>query len=600
MAAFSGADLADEWAGSLPCAWPVTGDCQHSPAPAFEHGQGALRGGRRRGRRRREPCAREGRRRARRGRLRAAPGCHRRREALSDSAPLVHDEYEENRAYTWTLETGEIDRLFSEARGHRQGALPAAAADPERDRAAERARAAGARDGRVHDVVGDAGPAHRAGDPLRNDGDPGDQAPGHRARRRRWVRLEAERLRGGGAVSRARTAARASDQVDGGALRGLRGDHPRPRRPAGDRARGDRGGEDHRRPRAADGRRWAPTCSSSRPGSRSSAPGSTRGATTCRRTTSSASASSRTRLRQTPIAARAARRRRMRSSGRWTRSRASWTWIRSSSGARTSSPSFPTAIASGLEIDSGDFHASLDKALELVDYDGFRRDQAERRGRGDPKQIGIGFSTYVEMCGLAPSRILGAIRYGAGGWDAATIRCLPTGTVQVLIGTSPHGQGHVDDVLADRRRPARGPDRERRGAPRRHHGDPARDGHVREPQPRRRRRRPLPRHREGDREGAEDRRPPARGGRGRPRVRERTLHGHGHRQVDDGHGRRPVRLDGPQPARRARAGPRGHVRLRPAQLQLAGRLPHRDRRDRHRDRATSTSSATSPSTTSAP
>jgi carbon-monoxide dehydrogenase large subunit len=114
---------------------------------------------------------------------------------------------------------------------------------------------------------------------------------------------------------------------------------------------------------------------------------------------------------------------------------------------------FPAAIASGLEIDSGDFHASLDKALELADYDGFRRDQEERRGRGDRGQIGIGFSTYVEMCGLAPSRILGAIRYGAGGWDAATVRCLPTGTVQVLIGTSPHGQGHVttfSQIVADR------------------------------------------------------------------------------------------------------------------------------------------------------
>jgi carbon-monoxide dehydrogenase large subunit len=114
---------------------------------------------------------------------------------------------------------------------------------------------------------------------------------------------------------------------------------------------------------------------------------------------------------------------------------------------------FPAPIASGLEIDSGDYHASLDKALGLVDYDGFRRDQTERRDSGDSKQIGIGLSTYVEMCGLAPSRILGAIRYGAGGWDAATIRCLPTGTVQVLVGTSPHGQGHVttfSQIVADR------------------------------------------------------------------------------------------------------------------------------------------------------
>ena len=113
---------------------------------------------------------------------------------------------------------------------------------------------------------------------------------------------------------------------------------------------------------------------------------------------------------------------------------------------------FPAPIASGLEIDSGDFHASLDKALELLDYHGLRAEQSERRARSDPKQIGIGLSTYVEMCGLAPSRILGAIRYGAGGWDAATVRCLPTGTVQVLIGTSPHGQGHVttfSQIVAD-------------------------------------------------------------------------------------------------------------------------------------------------------
>jgi len=103
---------------------------------------------------------------------------------------------------------------------------------------------------------------------------------------------------------------------------------------------------------------------------------------------------------------------------------------------------FPATIASGLTIDSGDYQALLDKALELVDVDEFRAEQAERRRRGDTKELGIGFSTYVEMCGLAPSGILGAIRYGAGGWDAATIRCLPTGTVQVLTGTSPHGQGH--------------------------------------------------------------------------------------------------------------------------------------------------------------
>jgi len=58
------------------------------------------------------------------------------------------------------------------------------------------------------------------------------------------------------------------------------------------------------------------------------------------------------------------------------------------------------------------------------------------------KQLGIGISTYIEMCGLAPSNILGALRYAAGGWDACTVQCLPSGKVILKIGTSPHGQGH--------------------------------------------------------------------------------------------------------------------------------------------------------------
>jgi carbon-monoxide dehydrogenase large subunit len=114
---------------------------------------------------------------------------------------------------------------------------------------------------------------------------------------------------------------------------------------------------------------------------------------------------------------------------------------------------FPATIASGLTIDSGDYDGHLDAALDILGYEDLRREQAERRERGDRRELGIGFSTYVEMCGLAPSRILGAIRYGAGGWDAATIRFLPTGTVQVLIGTSPHGQSHVttfSQIVADR------------------------------------------------------------------------------------------------------------------------------------------------------
>src|SRR5919106_2059222 len=115
---------------------------------------------------------------------------------------------------------------------------------------------------------------------------------------------------------------------------------------------------------------------------------------------------------------------------------------------------FPYTMASGLTIDSGDYHASLDRLLELLDLESIRQEQEERRTRGDAKQIGVGFSTYNEMCGLAPSRILGAIRYAVGGWDSATIRCQPLGSVQVVTGTSPHGQSHETtwaQIVAGRR-----------------------------------------------------------------------------------------------------------------------------------------------------
>ena len=103
---------------------------------------------------------------------------------------------------------------------------------------------------------------------------------------------------------------------------------------------------------------------------------------------------------------------------------------------------FPYTMSSGLTIDSGDYDASLERLLELLDLASIRAEQDARRARNDVKQLGVGFSTYNEMCGLAPSRILGAIRYAVGGWDSATIRFQPLGSVQVVTGTSPHGQGH--------------------------------------------------------------------------------------------------------------------------------------------------------------
>ncbi len=104
---------------------------------------------------------------------------------------------------------------------------------------------------------------------------------------------------------------------------------------------------------------------------------------------------------------------------------------------------FPYATISGLEYDSGNYEQATDRAKELFGYDALRAEQAARRASGDTVQLGIGVSTFTEMCGLAPSRILSALKYVAGGWETSTVRVLPTGKVEVVTGTSPHGQGHV-------------------------------------------------------------------------------------------------------------------------------------------------------------
>jgi carbon-monoxide dehydrogenase large subunit len=103
---------------------------------------------------------------------------------------------------------------------------------------------------------------------------------------------------------------------------------------------------------------------------------------------------------------------------------------------------FPFTTISGLTYDSGNYEAATARSKELFDYDGLRREQAERSARGDSVRLGIGISTFTEMCGLAPSRVLGSLAYGAGGWEHASIRMLPSGKVEVVTGSSAHGQGH--------------------------------------------------------------------------------------------------------------------------------------------------------------
>ncbi len=90
--------------------------------------------------------------------------------------------------------------------------------------------------------------------------------------------------------------------------------------------------------------------------------------------------------------------------------------------------------------DSGDYEAALDQAMELADYAGFAARAEEARSRG--KLRGIGFSSYVEACGIAPSAAVGQLGGGVGLWESAQVRFNPTGNVQVFTGTHSHGQGH--------------------------------------------------------------------------------------------------------------------------------------------------------------
>jgi carbon-monoxide dehydrogenase large subunit len=95
---------------------------------------------------------------------------------------------------------------------------------------------------------------------------------------------------------------------------------------------------------------------------------------------------------------------------------------------------FPFHTATGLDYDSGDYEAALDKAQEIAGYAQLREEQKKARAEG--RLIGIGVSTYVEICALGPSQAM-----PAGGWESATVRIEPTGKVTVLTGASPHGQG---------------------------------------------------------------------------------------------------------------------------------------------------------------
>jgi carbon-monoxide dehydrogenase large subunit len=95
---------------------------------------------------------------------------------------------------------------------------------------------------------------------------------------------------------------------------------------------------------------------------------------------------------------------------------------------------FPFHTATGLDYDSGNYEAALNKAQGIIGYAALREEQKKAREEG--RLLGIGISTYVEICALGPSQAM-----PAGGWESATVRIEPTGKVTVLTGASPHGQG---------------------------------------------------------------------------------------------------------------------------------------------------------------
>ncbi len=244
VAAYSGADLAEDWKGSLPCAWPVTEDIKmppHYPLATDEarfqgdgvavviadsRGRGERRGG------------------AGRGRLRAARGRRRGREGACRRCAARPLRPGHERVLRLDARDRRLRRRARGCRRDRDAALLPASPDPERDRAARRARA-GRPDRRADALVGHAGTAHPALRPAARAGHPGGEDPRDRTRRRRRLRLQAERLCGGGARRDARPPAGPAGEVDRGALRERRRHDPRARRRHRVHLRGDEGRHDH-------------------------------------------------------------------------------------------------------------------------------------------------------------------------------------------------------------------------------------------------------------------------------------------------------------------------------------------------------------------
>jgi aerobic carbon-monoxide dehydrogenase large subunit len=109
---------------------------------------------------------------------------------------------------------------------------------------------------------------------------------------------------------------------------------------------------------------------------------------------------------------------------------------------------YQTKVA--LSYDSGNYLGAFDKLLGMLDYKKFRTDQAAARAQG--RLMGIGFSTYIEACSIAPSKVVGSLGAQAGLWESGKVQVHPTGKVSVFTGSHSHGQGHettMAQIVAD-------------------------------------------------------------------------------------------------------------------------------------------------------
>ena len=105
---------------------------------------------------------------------------------------------------------------------------------------------------------------------------------------------------------------------------------------------------------------------------------------------------------------------------------------------RDAEPGYQTQVA--LQYDSGNYEGVLNRLLEMSDYENLKKERETARANG--KLMGIGFSTYIEACGIAPSAVVGSLGARAGLFEAANIRVEPTGSVTLFTGSHSHGQGH--------------------------------------------------------------------------------------------------------------------------------------------------------------